>query len=371
MLKSDNPTIKRILGVTPGMGKALGVDEKWVYNIVKQVGNYGEVFDRNLGTATRCSRCPRRRPETARWSLTAACPLRRRSDDFDDRCADRRPAFWPAACKPAGRRRHSGVPRNKWEAKCATRSSAAAAGLAAAVFGIAGTAHGGQGSRRRQGARHGELRGRHRDRGLHAWPTARASGRASRSTSAAPSRPPSSATPRRSGTSPHLPAALHRRAVERSRHRDGQRHLHADPRHRARPRFHRRLLLRRPGLPGAEEARREERQGAERRHRLRGPRHHHRAQPRRLLPRQQDDLQAGRHREGRRDPLRLLLRPLRRLHDGRIEPRPRRGPPTCRRRRPSTTTSSCRRSSRRSRWDRSCAMATTSSPTSCAGRSTP
>jgi general L-amino acid transport system substrate-binding protein len=49
MMKSDNPTIKRILGVTPGMGKALGVDEKWVYNIVKQVGNYGEIFDRNVG----------------------------------------------------------------------------------------------------------------------------------------------------------------------------------------------------------------------------------------------------------------------------------------------------------------------------------
>jgi hypothetical protein len=49
MLKSDNPTIKRILGVTPGMGKALGVDEKWVYNIIKQVGNYGEVFDRTVG----------------------------------------------------------------------------------------------------------------------------------------------------------------------------------------------------------------------------------------------------------------------------------------------------------------------------------
>jgi len=49
MLKSDNPTIKRILGVTPGMGKALGVDEKWVYNIVKQVGNYGESFERNVG----------------------------------------------------------------------------------------------------------------------------------------------------------------------------------------------------------------------------------------------------------------------------------------------------------------------------------
>jgi general L-amino acid transport system substrate-binding protein len=52
MLKSDNPTIKRILGVTPGMGKALGVDEKWVYNIVKQVGNYGEVFDKNVGAGS-------------------------------------------------------------------------------------------------------------------------------------------------------------------------------------------------------------------------------------------------------------------------------------------------------------------------------
>jgi general L-amino acid transport system substrate-binding protein len=49
MAKSDNPAIKRILGVTPGMGKALGVDEKWVYNIVKQVGNYGECFDRHIG----------------------------------------------------------------------------------------------------------------------------------------------------------------------------------------------------------------------------------------------------------------------------------------------------------------------------------
>ncbi len=49
MLKSENPSIKRILGVTPGMGKALGVDEAWVVNIVKQVGNYGESFDRNVG----------------------------------------------------------------------------------------------------------------------------------------------------------------------------------------------------------------------------------------------------------------------------------------------------------------------------------
>ncbi|MFN4164389.1 MAG: amino acid ABC transporter substrate-binding protein [Ferrovibrio sp.] len=49
MLKSENPNIKRILGVTPGGGKALGLDEKWAYNIIKQVGNYGESFDRNVG----------------------------------------------------------------------------------------------------------------------------------------------------------------------------------------------------------------------------------------------------------------------------------------------------------------------------------
>ena len=49
MLKSENPSIKRILGVTPGMGKALGVDEAWVVNIVKQVGNYGESYERNVG----------------------------------------------------------------------------------------------------------------------------------------------------------------------------------------------------------------------------------------------------------------------------------------------------------------------------------
>ncbi|HTZ35439.1 MAG TPA: amino acid ABC transporter substrate-binding protein [Stellaceae bacterium] len=49
MAKSDDPNIKRILGVTPGMGKALGLDEKWAYNEIKLVGNYGEIFERNLG----------------------------------------------------------------------------------------------------------------------------------------------------------------------------------------------------------------------------------------------------------------------------------------------------------------------------------
>jgi len=51
-LKSDDPDVKRMLGVTPGIGKALHLDEKWAYNIIKQVGNYGEVFERNVGSNT-------------------------------------------------------------------------------------------------------------------------------------------------------------------------------------------------------------------------------------------------------------------------------------------------------------------------------
>ena len=34
------------------MGKNLGVSEKWAHDIIKQVGNYGESFDRNIGPNT-------------------------------------------------------------------------------------------------------------------------------------------------------------------------------------------------------------------------------------------------------------------------------------------------------------------------------
>ncbi len=49
MLKSKNPGIKRLLGVSGEAGKNLGLDAKWAYNIIKNVGNYGESFDRNVG----------------------------------------------------------------------------------------------------------------------------------------------------------------------------------------------------------------------------------------------------------------------------------------------------------------------------------
>lgn len=49
MLSSDDPGMKRMLGVSPGLGKGLGLEDKWVYYAIKAVGNYGEIFDRNLG----------------------------------------------------------------------------------------------------------------------------------------------------------------------------------------------------------------------------------------------------------------------------------------------------------------------------------
>ena len=52
MLKSDKPDIKRLLGVEGDFGVGLGLDNKWAYNIIKALGNYGEVFERNLGAAS-------------------------------------------------------------------------------------------------------------------------------------------------------------------------------------------------------------------------------------------------------------------------------------------------------------------------------
>lgn len=52
-LKSPDPNVQRLLGVTPGMGKSLGVSEQWAYSIIKQVGNYGESFERNVGKGSK------------------------------------------------------------------------------------------------------------------------------------------------------------------------------------------------------------------------------------------------------------------------------------------------------------------------------
>ena len=52
MLKSDVPAVRRLLGVEGDAGKLMGLDNRWAYNAIKAVGNYGEMYDRNFGPKT-------------------------------------------------------------------------------------------------------------------------------------------------------------------------------------------------------------------------------------------------------------------------------------------------------------------------------
>ncbi|MCQ8782719.1 amino acid ABC transporter substrate-binding protein [Mangrovibrevibacter kandeliae] len=52
MEKSDNPEIRRMLGTDGTFGTDLGVDKDWAVKVIKAVGNYGEIFERNVGSNT-------------------------------------------------------------------------------------------------------------------------------------------------------------------------------------------------------------------------------------------------------------------------------------------------------------------------------
>ena len=51
--KTAAPDVRKLLGVTPGIGAGLGLDDRWGYRIIRQVGNYGESFERNLGAGSK------------------------------------------------------------------------------------------------------------------------------------------------------------------------------------------------------------------------------------------------------------------------------------------------------------------------------
>lgn len=50
-MKANPPSseVGKLLGATPGMGTPLGLNDDWAYNVIKQMGNYGEIYSRNLG----------------------------------------------------------------------------------------------------------------------------------------------------------------------------------------------------------------------------------------------------------------------------------------------------------------------------------
>ena len=81
MMTSANPEIQRLLGVknadgtAAGFGTGIGLSEEWVVQIVKAVGNYGEIFERNVGLNTPLKIA---RGKNALWT-PVACNTRRQS----------------------------------------------------------------------------------------------------------------------------------------------------------------------------------------------------------------------------------------------------------------------------------------------------
>lgn len=49
---STSPEVRRLLGADPGLGVGFGLGDDWAYQVIKQLGNYGEIFARNLGPKT-------------------------------------------------------------------------------------------------------------------------------------------------------------------------------------------------------------------------------------------------------------------------------------------------------------------------------
>ena len=52
MTKSQTPAIQRLLGASGDLGSRLGLDNKWLVTVIKTTGNYGEIFERNVGKAS-------------------------------------------------------------------------------------------------------------------------------------------------------------------------------------------------------------------------------------------------------------------------------------------------------------------------------
>ena len=49
---ATNPNTQRLLGVTPELGESLKLDRNWAFNVVKTMGNYGEIYERTMGPKT-------------------------------------------------------------------------------------------------------------------------------------------------------------------------------------------------------------------------------------------------------------------------------------------------------------------------------
>lgn len=76
--QSTDPQVRRLLGAEGGFGRMLGLSDDWAFDAIRAVGNYGEVFDRNLGpgSALRLERGQNALWNAERPGLIYAPPMR-------------------------------------------------------------------------------------------------------------------------------------------------------------------------------------------------------------------------------------------------------------------------------------------------------
>jgi general L-amino acid transport system substrate-binding protein len=67
MRKSTNPIIRRFLGVEGNIHEGIGLNKDWAYNIIKQVGNYGENYERYIGNGEKAIKISRKGTLNALW----------------------------------------------------------------------------------------------------------------------------------------------------------------------------------------------------------------------------------------------------------------------------------------------------------------
>jgi general L-amino acid transport system substrate-binding protein len=73
---SQSPDVQRLLGTTGDFGVKLGVNADWAYKAIKAVGNYGDVWDRNVGLKTALRLDRGRNALVANGGLMMAIPVR-------------------------------------------------------------------------------------------------------------------------------------------------------------------------------------------------------------------------------------------------------------------------------------------------------
>ena len=73
---TTNPDTRRLLGVTPELGQSLKLDPNWVVNIVKAIGNYGEIYERHMGPRSQVGLARGANELWTRGGLLYALPMR-------------------------------------------------------------------------------------------------------------------------------------------------------------------------------------------------------------------------------------------------------------------------------------------------------